>query len=1075
MNHHPTTLAKLTRPNLAGILTRERLFGALDHGREKSVIWVSGSPGAGKTTLVADYLHTWAPQSIWYQVDPGDNDVATFFHYLSQAVLVTNGVAGNNYPSLPRFTPEYQRNLSAFTRRYFRELYTRLPSTFALVFDNYQDVPEQSRLHTVLRDALDEIPAGGCVIFISRREPPTSMARLRANQRMEVIDPDLLRLTRAELDALVDLRGHQLSEPARQQLYERTEGWAAGIVLLLSREDGRGDLSNLPTDMTPQIVFDYLAGEIFESLDTETRQLLMKTVWFPQFTARMADEISGGSRGEELLERLGRGNYFVTSRTAGGQTVYQFHPLLREFLLKRSEEDVSTRDRTRLGLRAATLLEAAGQIEDAVALHVLRRNWGELIRLVREHADTMLQQGRGETIEQWLEALPQSRLEGDPWMLYWFGHCRLPFAAREARRLFEQAYELFGTSEHGSLEGQYLAIAGIQYAIINDLDDMTLLDRWIDEAVKLAAGNREFPNLAVEAQLTGYTFFSMVLRQPDRPDIEKWGERTAELAASPELDKRQLTEVALILAAATTWTGRFQHASAALQSLRHLAESPAVPMVVRATMHNVEAMYSMLIGDVESCMDATKAGMTLAESTGIRAWRNRTLIFGIGGALMIGDLSTAESLADEIDAGELARGRFDTCLLHYFTAWKAMLENDVMRAYQELRAGLSVAKEMGLPFFELLCSLALAQILFASGDSVKGRRYLRRVRSMAVRIKNRWLEFTSLLAFAQIANMQGRRRTALNSLRYALSVGRERGYMHSLWWQPQEIAKLCVVALEEGIEVDYVRTLIEHRNLVPEVSPLHLDSWPWRFRVLTLGHFEIRVAGQKGLLAARGRPIELLKTVIALGGRSVSVDRITDAIWPNIDRDYAYRSFNTTLHRLRKLLGVDEAVIMSDNQLTLNDRYFWVDVWAFEQCLENWRCLMRDSSLCRDDIIALADRAIRLYQGGFMPADEDRFWAVSPREQLRNQFIRFVSDAGHCLEELQCYEDAVELYQRGLEVDAVAECIYRRLMLCFNEIGRAAEAIDTYARCSKSLSSQLSVGPSTETTSIYEALTNGGH
>ena len=76
MNAHPATLAKLTRPHLTGILSRERLFDYLDQGREKSVIWVSGPPGTGKTTLVADYLDTWAPECIWYQADEGDADVA---------------------------------------------------------------------------------------------------------------------------------------------------------------------------------------------------------------------------------------------------------------------------------------------------------------------------------------------------------------------------------------------------------------------------------------------------------------------------------------------------------------------------------------------------------------------------------------------------------------------------------------------------------------------------------------------------------------------------------------------------------------------------------------------------------------------------------------------------------------------------------------------------------------------------------------------------------------------------------------------------------------------------------------
>jgi len=211
MTDHLNTLAKLTRPNLAGILPRDRLYKQLDKGREQSIIWVSGPPGSGKTTLVADYLDTWAPECVWYQVDPGDADVATFFYYMAGALPEKS--ASQPETHLPLFTAEYQSNLPAFTRRYFRELFASLTVPFALVFDNYQDVPSQSRLHEVLRQGLQELPAGGCVIFISRRDPPTAMARFRANDRMQVLDPDDLKLTREESDARNSMRKHAAGRP----------------------------------------------------------------------------------------------------------------------------------------------------------------------------------------------------------------------------------------------------------------------------------------------------------------------------------------------------------------------------------------------------------------------------------------------------------------------------------------------------------------------------------------------------------------------------------------------------------------------------------------------------------------------------------------------------------------------------------------------------------------------------------------------------------------------------------------------------------------------------------------------
>jgi len=196
-----TTLAKLTRARLHNAVARERLFAQLDKAREhKPAICVVGPPGSGKTTLVASWLDRRNLKGLSFQVDPGDADLATFFHYLGEA---SKTFTRKGQRPLPALTPEYLHDVPGFSRRFFRQLFARLPGGATLVLDNYQEVQAHHEFHRLIADAVHEIPRGFTLIVVSRRDPPDCYARLIevAQDRCDVRG-DLRRL-----DAAVQARG----------------------------------------------------------------------------------------------------------------------------------------------------------------------------------------------------------------------------------------------------------------------------------------------------------------------------------------------------------------------------------------------------------------------------------------------------------------------------------------------------------------------------------------------------------------------------------------------------------------------------------------------------------------------------------------------------------------------------------------------------------------------------------------------------------------------------------------------------------------------------------------------------
>lgn len=169
-------LAKLTRPRLHKAVARERLFALLDEARShKPAICVVGPPGAGKTTLVASWLDARGIKGIWYQVDPGDADLATFFYYLGEAARPFNR---KGQRPLPALTPEYLHDVEGFSRRFFRELFSRLPDGAVLVLDNYQEISGENTFLRLIAQAAEEVPVGITLIAISRRDPLIAMPGL---------------------------------------------------------------------------------------------------------------------------------------------------------------------------------------------------------------------------------------------------------------------------------------------------------------------------------------------------------------------------------------------------------------------------------------------------------------------------------------------------------------------------------------------------------------------------------------------------------------------------------------------------------------------------------------------------------------------------------------------------------------------------------------------------------------------------------------------------------------------------------------------------------------------------------
>jgi two-component SAPR family response regulator len=237
-----------------------------------------------------------------------------------------------------------------------------------------------------------------------------------------------------------------------------------------------------------------------------------------------------------------------------------------------------------------------------------------------------------------------------------------------------------------------------------------------------------------------------------------------------------------------------------------------------------------------------------------------------------------------------------------------------------------------------------------------------------------------------------------------------------------------------------------------------------RFRVHVLGHFRLFTGDAAIHSPPRLRkPQELLQALIACGGTEVSAGMLIDALWPDSEGDSAYHALENALYRLRRLLGVHDAVRMERSKVSLDQDQFWVDMWEFEEELQR----PHDSKANGTEKI---DRLRRLYQGHFLQYEPEKPWILRTRHELRDRLLRAIRDAARDCEQARRWEDAANLYRSGLELDSLNEGLYRGLMLCHQELGDHSEALQAYRRCRELLTRFLGISPNAKTQALYHSV-----
>jgi LuxR family maltose regulon positive regulatory protein len=395
-----------------GVVPRPRLAGLLERGARSKLTVVSAPPGFGKSTLVAEWLASSAGRTgstAWVSLDPGDDDVRSFWTYVTAAIERASTIGDVASPLLDSNAVPVETVLTTLLNALAER-----PDPVLLVIDDYH-VIEQADVHEGFAFLLDHAPPRLHVVLITRSDPPLPLARFRARGDLVEIRAADLRFTEHEAEAY--LNGSMdlgLTTGDVAVLGGRTEGWIAALQLAALSIGGRPDPGAFIKEFAgdDRYIVDYLVEEVLDRQAERIQRFLLETSILDRMTGPLCDAVTEADDGGNTLEALERANLFVIALD-DRRRWYRYHHLFADVLRARSQAEQPDLIPT-LHRRASAWFEQEGDHAAAIDHALAADDISRAADLIELAAPGLFARRQDLTLRRWLDALPGSIFETRP-------------------------------------------------------------------------------------------------------------------------------------------------------------------------------------------------------------------------------------------------------------------------------------------------------------------------------------------------------------------------------------------------------------------------------------------------------------------------------------------------------------------------------------------------------------------------------------------------------------------------------------------------------------------------------------
>jgi len=1014
----------------------------------------------------------------WFSIDSDDRDPQRFLaHLIAAFQAVCPNLSDTPLVLLNDLAMEGGAGPSTWvapTEALVNALSEAVTDPTFLVLDDYHLVADSAEIASITARLLAYCPPNLHVILSTRQMPnlPGLSAWRARGETLELSRQDLAFSRQEIADLFHNVYESPLTQEEIDYLAETTEGWPIALQLVGQRLRQSGKFTDLSlrefTGETRESLFDFLAHDLFDHLPPDLQNFLIDTSVLRTLGPKACSAVAECTDSAEMVRRLQEMDLFIVPLSEGR---FRYHHLFHEFLHHRALPD-QTRER-RTHLAAARFFRAEGDLTEAVYHLLAARDFPEAAECITVAGRTMLQHGQLDTLAGWIDHLPADVVAEHPALQATLGdlgrlHSRFDEALawyRQAERAWRARTDPAGTSR--ALRGQAL--------VYLDTVRPSKAAHLLEQAIRLTDGMDDRASRARLLELLAENKLNM--GQPHQAETLREQARQLRNEGPGE----DVLSVRVLLR-----TGQLDRTRTILESWAKAEKGhPHPPRSHRETVLILSLVYA-LQGETQDARQRAEEGFDLGEqlqSPFITAVAHMRM----GHALLLagGPDDRDEAIAHyraAIDLGDvLAVKRTRAEALWGLTRAYA-LAGDLPSAKSVAAEGMDIAHKAGDVWIGALIQSTLGVAYVLAQQSRSALPYLREALVTFRNCGDRFGRAIARLWLAVAYRRLGQLSAAQQHFKDLLSLSQEHRYdflltRHTLLGppDPRVLVPLLIETRDRGAFRTYANRLLAKMGLANvEVHP------GYQLRVQVLGAFRIWRGTQEVAprVWQREKARHLFQLLLLERGRLLEREVIVDKLWPHLSPSAATRDFKVALNALNKAIEPNRPpdapyafVLREGTTYGIRPHAdIWVDAVEFERLAVKG---LQSAEHAPQEALAALQDAVQLYGDDYLPEGVYEDWTTTERERLLTLYLRAAETLSLILLEQKQYDEVIDACQRILARDRCWERAYRILMRAYTERGNRAQALRVYEQCVEALHDELTVPPSSETTTLFRQISRG--